>query len=240
VRLSGAIKVWVDRLGLLHWGDALIGSLTDPEKTSSIQSVGDLYRLSVEDIQEHCSGPKMAKKCWKTLHDNTSVPLEIVLAGMNIANLGLATATDIVKAGHDSIDKVLALTLEQLQEIPNIGEITALQIRNGLDSRRDTLLDLASILDITLPISGPLRGKKVCITGDVWAPRKAVQKMVTAAGGQAVDSVSKDTSFLVCDDSSSTSSKAKRAASYGIPIIKGADLKNILDGVATCDEIAKR
>lgn len=238
MRLFGAVKVWVDRLGLLHWGDALIESLTDPDNPHAIQCIGDLYRMSIADIQEHCSGPKMAKKCWQTLHDSMSVPLEVVLAGMNISNLGLATATDIVRAGHDTVDKVLALTVEQLQEVPNVGEITASQIRSGLDARHDTLLDLAAVLDIKSARSGPLSGKKICITGDVWAPRKAVQKMVNAAGGQAVDSVSKDTAFLVCDDPASTSSKSKRAAAYGIPTISGADLKRILDGLATCEEVA--
>jgi DNA ligase (NAD+) len=175
----------------------------------------------------------MAVKCWKALHDNMSVPLEVVLAGMNIPNLGLTTATDIVKAGHDTIDKVLSLTISQLVSVQNVGEITAKQVYLGLSSKKDVLIDLASVLDIKSTRLGPLSGKKVCITGDIWAPRKAVQKMIVTAGGQAVNSVSKDTSFLVCDDANSSSSKSKRAAAYGIPSISGSDLKRILDGITT-------
>lgn len=239
LKLFGAVKVWVERLGLLHWGDALIDSLTDSEKPGSVKSVGDLYRMSVADIESHCSGLKVARKCWQTLHDNMSVPLEVVLSGMNIPNLGLVTATDIVKAGYDTVDKVLSLTIEQLTAVPNIGEITAKQVHAGIGAKRDVLLDLASVLDIRSVRSGPLSGKKVCITGDVWAPRKAVQKMVAAAGGQAVDSVSKDTSFLVCDDAGSSTSKSKRAAAYGIPTISGQDLKRVLDGLVSCEELEK-
>jgi DNA ligase (NAD+) len=239
-RLFGDVKVWVDRLGLLFWGDALISSLTDPDKPNSIKSIVDLYRLSIADIEEHCSGAKMARKCWKVLHDNLSIPLEVVLAGLNIPNLGLATATDIVKAGHDTLIQVASLTTEQLLAIPNIGEVTARQIRDGLDLKSDMLVDLDKVLSIQRPISGPLTGRKVCITGDVWAPRKAVQKMIVAAGGQAVDNVSKDTSLLVCDDAGSSSSKSKRAAAYGIPMIGGADLKKILDGLVAVDEFCGR
>ena len=236
-RLFGDVKVWVDRLGLLFWGDALISSLTDPDSSNSVKKVSDLYRMSVADFEEHCSGLKMAKKCWKVLHDNMSVPLEVVLAGLNISNLGLATATDIVKAGYDTIKKVCDLTTEQLIAIPNIGEITADQIKTGLDSKSDLLADLESVLDIRSATVGPLSGKKVCITGDVWAPRKAVQKLIVAAGGQAVDSVSKDTSLLVCDDVGSSTAKNKRAIAYAIPIVNGSDLKRILDGLVTWDEL---
>lgn len=235
-RLFGDVKVWVDRLGLLFWGDAMIKSLTDPDSPNSIQSIADLYRMSIADLEEHCSGLKMARKCWKILHDNMSIPLEVVLAGMNIQNMGLSTATDIVKAGHDTVDKVLNLSTRQLSEVPNIGEITANQIKIGLDTKSAVLMDLASILDIRSVTIGPLSGKKICITGDVWAPRKAVQKMIAAAGGRAVDSVSKDTSALVCDDANSSSSKSKRAASYGIPVVGGLKLKKLLDGEIVWDE----
>ena len=236
-RLFGDVKVWVDRLGLLFWGDALINSLTEPDGPNSIKKVSDLYRMSVADFEEHCSGLKMARKCWKVLHDNATVPLEVVLAGLNISNLGLATATDIVKAGYDTIKKVCDLTTEQLIAIPNIGEITADQIKTGLDSKSDLLADLESVLDIRSATVGPLSGKKLCITGDVWAPRKAVQKLIVAAGGQAVDSVSKDTSLLVCDDVGSSTAKNKRAIAYAIPIVNGSDLKRILDGLVTWDEL---
>jgi len=236
-RLFGDVKVWVDRLGLLFWGDALINSLTNPDNPNSIKQVSDLYRMSVADLEEHCSGMKMARKCWKILHDNMSVPLEVVLAGLNISNLGLATATDIVKAGYDTIDKIRSITIEQLLAVPNIGEVTARQVKDGLDSKLGLLADLGTILDVSRPPSGPLNGKKVCITGDVWAPRKAVQKMIVAAGGQAVDGVSKDTSLLVCDDLGSATAKSKRAAAYDVPIINGSDLKRILDGFVTWDEL---
>jgi len=237
MRLFGDVKVWVDRLGLLFWGDALIDSLTDPNNSHSVKSVADLYRMTIADLEEHCSGAKMAKKCWKVLHDSMSVPLEVILAGLNIPNLGLATATDIVRAGHDTVEKVAELTAEQLMVVPNIGQITADQIRTGLDAKASLLLELGTILDVSRPGSGPLAGKKICITGEVWAPRKAVQKLIVAAGGQAADSVSKDTSLLVCDEAGSSSAKSKRAAAYGIPIVSGSDLKRILDGFVTWDEL---
>lgn len=236
-RLFSDLKVWVDRLGLLHWGDALLTSLSDSSKPGAVKSVADLYKLSETDLEDHCSGMKMARKCWKVLHDNMSIPPEVVLAGMNIPNLGLSTATDIVKAGYDTIDKVCSMSTGDLLTIPNIGAITANQIKSGIDAKAGLLAELDTLLSIKPASTGPLSGKKICITGDVWAPRKAVQKMIVSAGGQAVDSVSKDTSALVCEASDSSSSKSKKAKQHNIPIISGADLKRILDEESTWEEI---
>lgn len=238
-RLFGDVKVWIDRLGLLFWGDSMIKSLTDPDNPCSIKSVADIYRMSEDDLERHCSGIKMARKCWKVLHNNTSIPLEIVLAGLNIQNFGLSTATDVVKSGYDTVDKILTITTEQLVGIQNIGGITADQIKTGIDSKAGVLLDLASVLDIKTSSTGPLVGKKICITGDLWAPRKSVQKQIVEAGGQAVSSVSKDTSLLVCDSIDSTSFKSKKALAYGVPVICGNDLKSLLNGGTSLEELLK-
>lgn len=232
-RLSGSVKVWVDRLGLLFWGNALIDSLTS--ESSEVKSVADLYRLTVEDLARHCSGVKMARKCWKVLHDNVDLPLEVILSALNIQNLGLATATDVVHAGFDNIETILNMTYEDLIKVPNVGDVTARQILAGISERRIVLEDLQTVVRVKTPGGGGLlKGAKICITGDVWAPRKAVQKMIIEAGGQAVDTVSKDTKFLVSDDSDSTSSKSQKAKKYGIPIINGLMLKSMLEEKEAC------
>lgn len=235
-KLIGSIKVWIDRLGILHWGDALIHSISNPSNPA-VNSISDLYRLSVDDLERHCSGRVMAIKCWESLHKDMSVPLEIVLSALNIPNVGLSTATDIVKAGFDTIEKVLGASSDDFQKVSNIGKITADRIVEGLSWRAQDLRDLSEILNVVSSKRGSLSGMKVCITGDVWMPRRAVQKMIVDAGGQAVGSVTKDTSMLVCDDSTSSSGKSKKAKRYGIPIISGDALKLILNGELFVGEI---
>lgn len=222
-RLSGAVKVWVRNLGLLHWGDAMIDALTEPGK-EKISSVADLYRMSVEDLSGCCSGMKMARKCHGILHDNRSVPLELVLASLNIPNFGTSTATDVVQAGFDTVEKVLIMDFDGLMAVPNVGEVTARQILEGLSARRELILDLEGVLDIKSSSGGPLEGKTVCITGELSRPRKAVEKLVMDAGGFPKSSVSKTTSFLVTNDSTTTSSKMQKAKKYGVPVIDEASL----------------
>ncbi|KKK67224.1 hypothetical protein LCGC14_2956200, partial [marine sediment metagenome] len=187
------------------------------------------YRLDVSVLAECCSGMKMAKKCHGVLHDNKSVTLELVLASLNIPNFGTATATDVVQAGHNTVEKVLAMDFKQLLAVPNVGEVTARQVMEGLQACRDLILELEQVLDIRSLSGGLLQGKTVCITGELSMPRKAVEKLIMDAGGTPKGTVSKITSYLVTNDSTTTSSKMKKARKYGIPIINEARLLEVLD-----------
>lgn len=226
-KLSGAVLVWVRNFGLLHIGDSTIAALTDPE-APVITSVADLYRLSVEDWEKCCSGPKMAEKCYTSLHSNKDVPLELVLSSLNIPNFGLSTATDIVQAGFDTVEKVLGAGFDELTAVHNVGERTARQIQEGLVMRRDLLLDLAGLLSIRKPSGGPLAGQVVCITGELSRPRKLIERAIMDAGGTTKGTVSKTTAYLVTNDPNTSSSKMQAAKRHGVKVISEAELYAIL------------
>ncbi|MGH6876898.1 MAG: BRCT domain-containing protein [Rhizomicrobium sp.] len=211
------------RLGLLHWGDALIDALTDPEKPL-IGSIADLYRLDPEDIAGCTSGLKMGKKCWEILHANKKIKLELLIASLNISNLAVATATGIVQAGYDSVEKILALTKEQLETIQNIGPVTAQLVFDGLQERKRAILDLVEVLDVRGSDAGPLSGKSFCITGGTSKPRKAVQKMIMDAGGIVKDTVGAGLSYLITNETDTTSKKMQNAKKYGTEVISEPQL----------------
>jgi DNA ligase (NAD+) len=228
-KLSGAIRVWVAKLGLLQWGDALIEQLTDK---NLVNSLADLYRLTVEDIATCCSGMKVAKKCWDMLHASTTIPLELLLAALNVPNLGTATATDIVHAGHNTIDKLLAMGYDDFLKIPNIGEVTARQAYDGIQEHRQDIIDLSGYLKIKDPSSGPLNGFSFCITGATSKPRKAVQKDIMDAGGIVKESVGAGLSYLVTNESKEFgSNKMKKAEKLGTKIISEAELNILISGL---------
>jgi NAD-dependent DNA ligase len=220
--------VWTGRLGLLHWGDALIDALTDPDDPK-VGSIADLYRLSVEDLSSCCSGTKMAKKCHEVLHSNKSVPLELLLAALNIPNLGIATSTDIVHSGHDTVEKVLLMGYDDLLKVPNIGEVTARQVFEGLQGKRDVLQDLSGVLEVRGPSGGLLKGLSFCITGATSRPRKSVQKSILDSGGIVKESVGSGLSYLVTnEDPSFNSSKMQKAKKYGTSVISESELDRML------------
>lgn len=218
-RLSGALKVWIGRLGLLHWGDALVEALTESDPPR-ISSVADIYRMSAEDLAPFCSGMKMAKKLLDVLHSNKTVTLELLLCGQNIPNLGMSTSTDIVHAGFDTVEKVLAMSHEDLVRVPNIGDVTARTVLEGLSEKAPIIRDLATVLDVKKPVSGVLSGKSVCVTGTTKVPRKAIQKAVLDAGGVAKDSVGAGLTYLVTNEGQEfASAKMQKAKKYGTTIL---------------------
>jgi NAD-dependent DNA ligase len=67
---------------------------------------------------------------------------------------------------------------------------------------------------IVIP-SEVLKDKTVCFTGEDKASREYWKAVVEAVGGINVSGVTRNTSFLVMADKTSTSTKAKSAARYG-------------------------
>lgn len=225
-RASGSISTWIDRLGLLYWGDALVSSLTSGD-TPPVSSVADLYKLTVEDISRHTSGLKYAQKCYDVLHSNKSVKLELVLSALNIPNLGISTATDLVYNGFDTISKLLGAKSTDFCAVPNIGSKTAESIVDGLAEKAQSLLELNNVISIEAPRSGRLSGRSFCITGATELPRKALQKQILDHGGIVKESVVSGLSYLISNESSS-SSKSMKAAKFGIPIITESQLKDLI------------
>lgn len=223
-KISGSIKVWIKRLGILYWGDSLIDSLTDPDR-QKVSSISDLYRLTVDEIAECSSGQKVAKKCHDVLHSNKNITVELLLASLNIPNLAISTATDIVQAGFDTIDKIINISYDDLLKVPNCGEITSRQIFYGIQERKDLIVDLASVLNISKPSLGVLSGKSFCITGSTSKPRKAVQKIILDFGGIVKESVGQGLNFLVTNESQDFSSgKMAKAKKLGTSIITEQEL----------------
>ena len=71
----------------------------------------------------------------------------------------------------------------------------------------------------------PLNGLTFVVTGDLnhFANRKELQALIEKGGGKVTGSVTKKTNFLINNDVHSASSKNKKAAELGIPILSEDD-----------------
>ena len=69
--------------------------------------------------------------------------------------------------------------------------------------------------------NSPVWGLTFVITGDLeqFTNRKELQELIEKHGGKVTGSVTKKTNYLINNDIHSTSSKNKKAAELGIPII---------------------
>ena len=226
--LQGRIKNWIKAVGALEWGDKLIATLVDKEM---VREPLDLYRLTVAHIaslERH--GDKSAQNALDQLHSRLPLRLDTFLTALGIPGFAARTATLVVKAGYDELDKLMAASVEELAAIDGLGEIKAKNIVDGLEARADEIARLieGGIQPVTGEAAGPLADKSFCITGSHSRPRKELEVAITDAGGQMLSGVTKELDYLVIADPASTSSKATKARRYGTQLIDEAQLLRMI------------
>lgn len=76
--------------------------------------------------------------------------------------------------------------------------------------------------------AGLVQGMKLVISGSTDVPRLALAARLTAAGLDVMNSVSRQTSVVVCNDPHSSSAKVRRAVADGIPVLTERQLGEML------------
>lgn len=228
--LQGRIKNWIKAVGALEWGDKLVATLVDKEM---VKEPLDLYRLTVDDIASlDRHGKKSAQNALDQLRGRLPLRLDTFLAALGIPGFAARTATLVVRAGYDTLDKLQNATVEELAAIDGLGDIKAQNIVDGLAARADEIARLVDggLAPVTGDAAGPLAGKSFCITGSHSRPRKELEVLIADAGGLMLSGVTKELDYLLIADPSSTSSKASKARRYGTQLIDEDALERMIAG----------
>lgn len=149
-----------------------------------------------------------------------------VIYGMGIAGIGLANAKLICRQYDDDVDAVMSASKEELVSIDGIGDVLASAFHDYFADEENCrrFKELLSELIIEREernTSSPISGKVFVITGAVehFANRDELKSYIESLGGKATGSVSARTDYLINNDSTSNSSKNKKAKELNIPII---------------------
>lgn len=150
--------------------------------------------------------------------------------------LGRRQALKIVQSGIVRLDQWENLTAAQLMEFDGYKDTKANRIIAELKDAWPLVRELAGLLDVKYdnPSSAKkvdpkvaagtvLGGKSFCFTGAMAKPRKELQSIVSAKGGVNFDDVNGGLDYLVIEDISSTSSKAKKARKLGTKLLSESD-----------------
>jgi DNA ligase (NAD+) len=167
-------------------------------------------------------------------------PISGGLAGMKICITGTLSRPrkeyeDLISAvGGEFVEEVTKTTNLLVTNDPNSGSS---KLKNAAkygtkivnEENLMTLLKGNNTMKAeTKKATGGVAGLKICITGTLSKPRKDYEKAIAAAGGEAVDEVTKTTNILVTNDPNAGSSKLKNAAKHGTKIMSEADLVKLL------------
>ena len=222
-RIHHRIEKWVDVLDIRDFGINLIRRLYE---TKRLNSVSDIYTLTEAELSILDGlGEKSAAKIISSIKSRTTVSFARFVAGFDIEGIGETLAEKLVEAGFNTLEKLLNAREEEIASVYGFAEITARTLVQGLAECREEMLFLTEhgIITIEKPLSTEaafLAGKSFCFTGElVSMKRSEAEKLVKAAGGDVKSAVVKGLSYLVTNDPLSGSSKNKKAAAQGTPII---------------------
>ena len=189
-----------------------------------IANVADLYDLHAQDVaQLDRMGAKSAENLIRAIEKSKANDLSKLIYGLGIRQVGEKAAA--VLARHfGTLDAMTAASVEELTEIPDVGEITAKCIVDYLNQpqAKDLIARLKAAgvnMDSTVQkVDDRFAGMTFVLTGTLSRlDRKTAEAEIALRGGKASGSVSKKTTYVVAGENAG--SKLRKAQELNIPVL---------------------
>jgi DNA ligase (NAD+) len=185
-------------------------------------------------IQLEGFGEKSYDNLIKSVEAARQVSMAKFLYSLGIGGIGLANAKLIVSHFGQDFEKIINATEEELVGIEGIGEVLAKTFHDFFQKKENLAVVGELLKEITFEKeetteTQSLAGKTFVITGSVeqFANRNELKDFIEKLGGKVTGSVSKNTDYLINNDTTSNSSKNKKAKELGIPILSEADFMEL-------------
>ena len=190
----------------------------------------DLYHLEKfrdEIIALDGFGEKSYENLLTSVENSRNTTLPKFIYGLGIANVGLSNAKMIVQALGNDIEKVIHAGRQELEKIDGVGAVIADTFASYFENEKnkEEFYKLLQEMHIEKAPDNQnnqiLTGKVFVITGSLehFENRNQLKERIEQLGGKVTGSVTGKTSYLINNDSNSTSSKNKTAAKLGVPVI---------------------
>ncbi|BAU10316.1 DNA ligase, NAD-dependent [Leptolyngbya sp. NIES-3755] len=235
--LRGALTHWASRdaLDINGVGEKLVAQLVD---SNLVQSVGDLYELSIEQLLTlDRMGKKSAEKIVSAIQHSKAQPWSRVLFGLGIRHIGSVNAQTLTQT-FQKVELLAQATPEQIEAVPGFGSEIAQSVyewfqnhgnQELIDRLRQAGVQLEGEAAPVAQVETAITGKTFVITGTLpTLKRDEAQALIQQAGGKVSDSVSKKTDYLVAGEKAG--SKLDKAQSLGISVLSEADLLALIQG----------
>ncbi len=212
-------------------GEALVDQMVD---RGLVESVADLYTLTVEKLMTlDRMGKKSAGNIIRNIEKSKQNPLPRVIGALGIRFVGERTALFLAEA-FGEMDSIAAADLNVLQQADEVGPRIAESIyqffreprnRQLLERLREAGLQFS--FESKRPKVGPLQGLTFVLTGSLPnLSRDEATKLIEAAGGKVIGSVSKKTSYVVAGEEAG--SKLVKAEELGVKVVNEDGLLDLI------------
>ncbi len=204
---------------------------TFSEKTAALfveelklKSIPDLYDLGPQDYMGlQGFGERRINNLMAAIERSKDCTLGAFIFAIGIPNVGAKTAKDLARR-FGTIEALRSATVEQLTEVPDVGEIVAGSIVEFFaDPSIATQVDRLLAHGVKprpeeVQQDSPISGKTIVVTGTLEKlDRRQAEALIESLGGKAAGSVSKKTDYVLAGESAG--SKLTKARELGVRVL---------------------
>ena len=203
----------------------------------AIKDTLDVFNIKVEDLRNiGMSDTRSVEMVNYIKNKAKSIPLDIFISSLNIFQVGTVNAKEIAKRCKN-IDNFFNLSFRIIQDIPNIGDITANFIMDFLESEECDIckrkineynLCIEDVKTIKNSLSTKLANYNLLFTGTFSTDRSEIEQLAIAHGAKLLSSVNKYLNYLVVGDKPGKN-KITKAIMLNIPMISEEEFRKLID-----------
>lgn len=197
-----------------------------------VHTYADIFTLTEGDLLGLEGFAELsAKNTIAAIQRKKTIPLDRLLIGLSIPQVGEETARDIA-AHFKTLARIQKASSEELQRIEGVGEIVADAVVDwfaDLDNAHalEELLKHVRVQKITTNKGGVFNGKTFVLTGTLQRfSREEAGNKIREQGGAVASSVSKKTDYVVAGEKAG--SKRAKAESLGVTILSEEEFIKML------------
>lgn len=190
----------------------------------TLKSIPDLYDLGPQDYMGlQGFGERRINNLMAAIERSKDCTLGAFIFAIGIPNVGAKTAKDLARR-FGTIEALRSATVEQLTEVPDVGEIVARSIVEFFaDPSIATQVDRLLAHGVKprpeeVQQDSPISGKTIVVTGTLEKlDRRQAEALIESLGGKAAGSVSKKTDYVLAGESAG--SKLTKARELGVRVL---------------------
>lgn len=212
-------------------GEANVVALVDNHLINTVADLYSLTALQLETLERF--GKRSAEKLVKAIEASKNNPLDRVIFGIGIRNIGQAAAKLLCEK-FGTIDAIMNATAEEISEIDGFGDVMSENVVKAFNDVHfaeliKALREKGVKMEYTSDKTGDNRfeGLTFVLTGTLpTMTRDEAKAIIERLGGKASGSVSKKTSYVLAGEEAG--SKLTKAEQLGIPIISEDDFNKMI------------
>ena len=220
-----------DAMDIDGLGESIVESLI---LKGLIRDPADIYYLTFEEMKSLWQkGDIAAKKLLSAIENSKQQDVGKLIYALGIRQVGAKTGKVLAKE-FGSLDALMAATVDELKEVPDVGEVTALSIVEWfaqpqsiemIQKLRDAGVNFNSLQVVT---DSRFSGLTFVLTGALSKfTRDEASEKIELLGGKVSGSVSKKTNYVVVGENAG--SKERKARELGIKILSEDDFLEMIN-----------